>query len=252
MKVYQKILLYILIIAIGVMIMTGIKTSDIGENRKFVNAFSTTTFQIQEAQLHIWGEYMPKFMEAAEIKSIVYNLAKELELNNYSENYEETDEKKTFEITKISDDATTSIKFVEIVSAVEDATYRSQNYLIVDIALHNKVSSVTYFQEQLEDYFNAINITPKTGLSITAVKNGVITDSEAKEVMAHLIEALSGEVKSVIMEKELKSMYGYTQYVNNYVTSNGEKINLDIAVTYNELEDKTYLYGAIPVITFEY
>lgn len=234
------------------MLITGIKTNDIEGNRKFVKAFSTTTFQIKESQLHIWGEYIPKFMEAMEIKSVVYDIANVLELKDYSEKYEETDTKKTFEITKVSDDATTSIKLVETINAVEDSTYRSQNYLTIDISLHNKVDSITYFQEQLEDYFNKIDVTPKTGLAITAIKNGKISDSEAKEVMTHLIEALSGEIKSLIMEKDLKNMYGYTRYVNNYVTSNGERINMDIAVSYNELEDNTYLYGAIPVITFDY
>ena len=40
--------------------------------------------------------------------------------------------------------------------------------------------------------------------------------------------------------------------MKDFVVSKGEKVNMDLAVTYNEEENKTYLYAATPVITLEY
>lgn len=241
-----------IVIVVGIIMVNGFKVSDRQGNRKFVQAFSTTTFQIEEAELNIWGEYIPKYMQKVEMAAVVHAMALKLGILDYTATMEETNEKRTYTATKIGADADTRIQLVETIKSLENDTFSAKNYLIVNIALKNKCESVTYFEESLYHYFKELEIMPTTGLTITASKQGQISDIVAQDVMTDLIQALSGEVKSIYLEDELKTAYGYTNILEDYITSGGEKINMDLAVTYNEIEDKTYLYGAIPVITFEY
>lgn len=249
---YKKILAYVIVIVVGVMMMKGIEANDLEGNRKFVEAFSATTFKVEEAELNIWGEYRPKYMKTNEMGAVVNEIASLLGVQGVVPIIEESDTKKTYLVTKTAQDATTKIQFVETITPLDDKTYQAKNYLVINIVLHNKCNSITYFQELLTDYFTKLEITPTIGLTITGSKPGTLSEDMAQATMTDLVQALNGEIKSVFLEDEIKSVYGYTKYVEDYVTANGEKINMDLAVTYNELENKTYLYGAIPVITFEY
>lgn len=249
---YKKLLAYILVIVIGIMLVRGIKVKDIDGSRKFVEAFSETAFKVEAAELNIWGEYMPKYMQMDDMGVVVNEIATGLGVQGVTPVLEQSETKKTYTLIKTSLDATTKIQFVETITPLDNKTYQAKNYLVVNIVLHNKCQSITYFQELLGDYFKKLEIRPTTGLTITASKAGAISVPSAEAVMTHLVQALNGDVKSVFLEDEIKSIYGYTKDVKDYVTANGEKINMDLSVTYNELEDKTYLYGAIPVITFEY
>ncbi len=251
-SVYKKIFAYVIVIVVGVLLMRGVQTSSIEGSKKFVEAFADTTFQLNEAELNIWGEYMPKYMQMTEIGEVVKAAASSLGIEGVTPVIEESDTKKTYTLTKTALEATTRVQFVEIISPVDGQTYQAKNYLIVNLVLHNKCQSITYFQELLGDYFAKLEMRPTIGLTITASKSGAVSENKAKAIMTQLVQALNGEVKSVYFEDELKSVYGYTKDVEDYVTANGEKINMDLSVTYNELEDKTYLYGAIPVINFEY
>lgn len=249
---YQKVLAYIVVIVVGAMMMRGMKGDDLEGNRKFVQAFSATTFQMDGAELNMWGEYIPKYMQMEEMGAVVKEIAEVLKVTDFTTDIEESETRRTYTAKKHSKEAITTIQFVETIERIDDLTYQAKNYLVVNIILSSKCESITFFQALLSDYYNQLKIKPTIGLTVTASKAGVISEVTAKAIMTQLIAALNGEVRSISLEDQLKSAYGYTRYVENFITANGEKINMDLAVTYNELEDRTYLYGAIPVITFDY
>ena len=51
---------------------------------------------------------------------------------------------------------------------------------------------------------------------------------------------------------ELYTVYAYTGLINDYVKSEGNKINVNIAFNYNEKKNKTNLYVATPILNQDY
>ncbi|MBC7958388.1 MAG: YwmB family TATA-box binding protein [Vallitaleaceae bacterium] len=251
-SLYKKLLAYVIVIALGLVMMRGIRLNELEGSKKFIQAFATTSFQVEATELNIWGEYMPKYMEKQEMERVVKDFASYLGITDGHEALEEKNDKRIYTLTKKAGDATTQIQLVETIKNIEADTYQAKNYLMVNIVLHHKYQSITYFEEKINDYFKKLKIQTTSGLTVTATKNGEISEVTAEGVMTQLVNALGGEVKAVFLEDELKSVYGYTKYFDNYITASGKKINMDLTVTYNEKEDRTYLYGAIPIITFEY
>ena len=53
-------------------------------------------------------------------------------------------------------------------------------------------------------------------------------------------------------DMQLYTIYAYTTYVSDYVMQEDQAVNVNIAMRYNEEEDKTYVYVATPVLGLDY
>ena len=51
---------------------------------------------------------------------------------------------------------------------------------------------------------------------------------------------------------QLYTIYAYTTYVSDFVMQEDQAVNVNIAMRYNEEEDKTYVYVATPVLGLDY
>ena len=50
----------------------------------------------------------------------------------------------------------------------------------------------------------------------------------------------------------LYTIYAYSPYISDYEIQDGEAVNINIAMYYNEKEDQTYLYAAVPLVGLDY
>lgn len=252
MRIYRKILI-VVILFLGLILADRVFTENIkygGE--ELVEAFGNTKFRIEDTELNVWGEYIPKYMKKEEMAEVVENVALKLGIKEYHEDFVDVKDKKVYTIEKSSKDAHTKIQLVEIVESTDNGTFKARNYLTISIKLYDKYKSIGYYENRLVKLYDQMEIVPTKGLIITASQYGEVSIEVAQEVMEGIVLALKGEVKSIVALDEVNSVYGYSKYMEDFVVANGERINMDLAISYNEKEEKTYLYVATPVITFEY
>lgn len=252
MKKYQKSLTILIIIFCIIAAIRIIDKNIVYDGGKLVEAFNVTAFNIEETQLNIWGEYMPKYLTMNEIKDIGKQIAEDIGIQDYDESIEDTEVKKVYTIEKNSIHANTKIKIIETIELLESGTYRPKNLIMVNLTLYDRYLSIGYFENKIVSIFKELTIDPNKGIIVTASREGKVSELAAREIMRGVIKSLEGDIKEMITNNDLKSAYGYSNHMNEFVISKGEKINMDVAITYNELEEKTYLYAGIPVITFGY
>ena len=51
---------------------------------------------------------------------------------------------------------------------------------------------------------------------------------------------------------DLYTICGYTPLLEEHVMQQGSPINLNLAMNYNEEEDRTYIYAAVPILSLDY
>ena len=51
---------------------------------------------------------------------------------------------------------------------------------------------------------------------------------------------------------EHMNVYGYTEILSDYVAIGSDKININIAFSYNEKENITYVYVGSPIVNYDY
>lgn len=252
MNAYRRGLIISIIIISTIIVSRVIEEKKSYGSDQLVEALNMTTFTIESAEINMSGEYMPRYMTEDEMRVMAVMIANNLGLENYEGNFQENEERSTFTIEKKAAAAYTRIELIEKTEMVEAGTFLARNYLTVTIKLFDKCHSISYFENQIAKLFSDLKIVPTKGLTVTAIHDGIVSDEDAKAVMVDVIKALNGEIRDIYIDDSYHSAYGYTKYMKDFVISKGEKVNMDLAVTYDEEKNKTNLYAATPVITLEY
>jgi len=252
MKAYRKALIISIIMISVIIVNRMIEEKKSYGSDQLVEALSMTAFTIESAEMNISGEYMPRYMTKDEMRVIAVMIADQLGIKNYEEIFQENENRITYTLEKKATAAYTRIELIEKTDMVDAGTYIARNYLTVTIKLFDKCHSISYFENQVTKLFADLKIVPTKGLNVTATHNGIISDEAAKAVMIDIIKALNGEIRGVYIDDSYQSAYGYTKHMKDFVISKGEKVNMDLAVTYDEEKNKTNLYAATPVITIDY
>jgi uncharacterized protein YqeY len=226
---------------------------EIDEDITMVNAVNEAAFNIEEVNLNIWGEYMPKYLSQAEMKAITTEIVETIGLNNdYIESFVEEDDRRVYSINKKGAYSNTTIQLIEMIEHIEENTYRANNYILINISLTNKESSIAYYKEIIKKKLEEMNISNTANVTITAKCSQEVTTEESKKIMAGIVKKMNGKIFEQYYTSDIKSVYAYSSNMEDYIITKGEKMNMDIAITYNEIEDTSYLYLAYPIITIDY
>ena len=79
-------------------------------------------------------------------------------------------------------------------------------------------------------------------------KAGKMSLSEKELEAGELLSFYQGEMVKSLYGENFYCFYGYTDKIKNYVLSEGEKINLNLVITYNEEENVTHIIWACPFL----
>lgn len=252
MKIYRRIIIMIAILMITYLIDYSVKNWANPKNEELVEVFSYSDFDITEATVKCWGKYEAKYLSEDEIRKIVGEIGSQLNLSDLEISWQEDENQKICTLFKESSNAETIIQMTESYQEIAKNTFRVNNYLIVEIKLSNLYASVQYYENLLTNCFEELGISPNTNISAIGSKNGKVSEDEAYQLMETILVSLGGELKSREQVSNAFTLMGYSERFPRYLTLAGEKVNIDMAVTYQEENQKTILNLAIPVITFDY
>lgn len=72
------------------------------------------------------------------------------------------------------------------------------------------------------------------------------------QITEEILNCFGAHTVSKQKTDDLYTVYGYTGGINDYMMQGNQAVNLNIAMTYNEIKDKTKVYVAIPVMSESY
>lgn len=253
MKTYRRVIIFLAILCSVILVERIVNLRGRNYDEELMEVFMQTPFEMEETRLNIWTQWSVNYMEEQDMRQVVEELADYLGLEDYE--IETTIEKERQEIvlTKQSAHGNTKIQMIEILEpTIFDNTFKATSYLVVDICLTTHCKSITYYKKHLTKFFEERGYEPTVNTVAIGSKDGKVSKTEASEVAKSFIKSLGAEVKGVYDHSSIYNVYGYLDNFGKYIETNGSKINLDIALTYDEEKDKTYFYSAVPIINFDY
>lgn len=169
---------------------------------------------------------------------------------NYSEKFIDDKNFKQLTIWGINSDGhlTTAI----ITSYRDREKSINETTLYINFVIKEKFDVVNDIIDKVENFYESFDKEVETSTCIVGTFEGQLSNMEKDEIVSMSIKKVKGEVLEKFVDDDLISITAYTPYVNEYVFLENEKINLNIAMRYNELEKKTYLWIGTPVITISY
>lgn len=218
-----------------------------------VEAFSSSEAIPVEAVVSCYGEFGEMEIAKATKKTMLVNLAKRLGI---TDGYEITEsEEESYQECTLTKDGKYGKTVLQIVSmdtenVLGDAV--TSQSILCDITVYDNMEYAVECKETVETIYDELGMEPVVNIYFKGKTSGSLTPREQKQMTEEMLHALHAtEVESIENENYI-SIYGYTSQFEQSINQNGKDINVNLAYTYHESEDMTYIHLAVPYIAQSY
>lgn len=205
-------------------------------------AFLTLTPEQSKGTVTLTARYLPPPYGFSEEKLLHY-FSKEIGLTIAGEIREVTYEGRSeFVYEKTAAEAHSIVKLVYLTEAEE-------YYLCAEITLYEKnATTASYFRDMLEKVAKEMKMDEiTTALELCGSYTGEIPLSRKDELTDRLLKELYAQPVYENRENKNYTVYAYTGAVKDYIVVEQKKINVQVAIYYDRVLDRTEVVLASPI-----
>lgn len=248
-KIITALALVLWIVAIiqGIDMLGGDKEAEV------IQAFNSMSMMQENSKIQSYGKYSGDYLTVEEQKLLLKTMAEALGIvDNYT--LEESSDQYGRKVTLFLDGvrANTKIEFItEEKDEAESNSMEVNQYLKTELEIENSIESAFYYDDTVKMIMNRYSDTPQTVININGQYQGKL-GTEQKDIIAmELMEKLKAEVV-VEHREDTYVVYAYTPLIEEYKKVGNDKINLTIAILYNEEDDMTEVLLATPLLNEDF
>ncbi len=227
-----------------------------------IGAFMNTNSGLMESTLEVTANYGNQYLTQEDKLSLISYLSNGLGIrfDQQIENYETAERKETVFIREAKR-AKTTIKVVTVngnrsVDAFvqnSEKTAGVTQYVMVRLTIYEDANNdILEYQSIIKSLFEQLKVT-KTNINTTLQFSGAFAGNlllETKDKMAdRMIGSLNGTIVFENRQDDMYTIYAYTGLLDEYIKVDGNKINIQVAMNYDEANDTTKIYLATPIIS---
>lgn len=227
-----------------------------------LSAFVATNSGLMESTLEVTAEYGNQYLTVEDKESLISYIATNLGVQTDTE-YKtyENEERQEVVFTKQAARAETIIKVVTLKSTEVTDTFKQTSeknsgvtqYVMVRIQIYEDANNdILKFKSTVEKIYDDLQISEnkvsETLQLCGAFAGNLLLDTKNK-IADKMIDSLEGKVVYENRDDKLYTVYAYTGLLREYITVNKTKINIQVAMTYDEANDCTKIYLATPIIS---
>ena len=125
-------------------------------------------------------------------------------------------------------------------------------YVYVNITVYNNIDCAVSYRELVEGMFDAMGIQGNVNMNLVGSLEGALNSTEKNELADGLLDRLGAKVVTENRDNDIFTIYAYSKGAGSYITIGGNKINMNIAIGYDEEQNRTKVYLASPVNSLDY
>ena len=216
---------------------------------QITEAFVKTNTEEMQSSIEVLAQYGSEYLSETEKKELIYYIANAIGLTIDKEiTVQRDDERSEYSFYKYAKRATSEIKVISI-EKEEDSVVTMKHYIVVKLTILQSVKNVDHYRNLLNQALGELDIEDQQiTLQYEGSIDGELSSEEKSELAYQLVGELQGELVIEYDEGDLYTVYGYTGMLGEYIVSMDSKINIHVAISYNELTDKTKIYLATPIL----
>ena len=253
-------LLWILIAAAWIFVFLKLLVGALFEkNTSLVAAFSVTNPQEISATVEVTAKYPLNDLSDKNKLLVMEEVADAIGLTMDSEpELTETEQRQEISFYKDAVAADTEVKVITLIQPADNAGEAGEaepaetvasTYIYTKICLNRSLDTVLAYKTLLEETLKDLSCTEiSTTIQLVGDYAGYLSLERRNEITEDILDALGAEVVYEYREHDLYTVYGYTASLDNYITVEGKKINVHIAMSQNEEHYRTTLYLASPIL----
>ncbi len=129
---------------------------------------------------------------------------------------------------------------------------QQSQYVYVNITVYNNIDCASSYRELVEGMFDAMGIQGNVNMNLVGSLEGALNSTEKNELADGLLDKLGAKVVAENRDSDIFTIYAYSKGAGSYITIGGNKINMNIAIGYDEEQDRTKVYLASPINSLDY
>ncbi|MTI69393.1 MAG: hypothetical protein FH751_03935 [Firmicutes bacterium] len=263
MKIIKKFLLIGIIIVLSFINYTF--AEDISTNKPLIDTFNSTDAEFVEINLNSNSKIKDKFLSMEELNKLGVNLIDMLnikgELTNKN-NLNESDLKNYYSYELIRgkeqnhiiiygrDDYNNYITAI-LLTYKDDYNTLEETDLVIDV-INNDKNEVEKTKKRIKEIYSKLDSNPQFTTCIVGSFEGKLSSVDKYQVVSKALNATEGKKVEGVVDSSLVSISAYTPNIDKYIYTGKRKMNLNLALRYNDYEKKTYIWIGSPIITTGY
>ena len=224
------------------------------EEATLTEAFMGIHAKASESSLEMAGKYGANYLSEIDKKELVSYIASSIGLRvEDGIRVEEEDNYTEVSFEKNAKRADSIIKLISIRELDEDDNDKTTHYLYVKLSIYENLDSIISYKHKLEDIFKDLETEEnQTVMKFVGEYRGNLPLEERNKVANQLVTSLSGRIAYENRKEDLFTVYAYSGLIKEYITVAGSKVNMQIAMNYDEKKDATFVYLATPFLNDGY
>lgn len=249
-----KLTIYILgVLWISVIMQLAVNTF-LRPNHNILDAFINTNPEVSSFELEVAADYGKGYLSEADRRELILYIASEigLQVNDDVVTNRKGNDCEVY-IEKKNKNAETLIKLVSVELENSNGIAEINHYILARLTIYENMDSLLGYRDLIKDIFknlNAKNI--QTNMQVNGNYKGKLTLDEMNEIANGMVTNLQGKIAYANRQDDLYTIYAYSGLLDEYVNSIGNKINIHIAIHYDEETDNTKILLGTPVISGGY
>ncbi len=219
-----------------------------------LEAFVSTNSEVSSFELEMTTNYGAGYLSESDKRELVIYVAGQIGLQVDGEvSVNRNGDDCEVYTQKVGKNAETLVKVISLEKENSSGLTEINHYLMVNLKLYKNLDSVLKYRDLLKKMFHDLNTTDvQTTMQLTSNYKGKISLDNMNKIADNMIASLQGKVAYENRQENLFTIYAYSGLLDEYVTSLGTKINIHVAINYDELTDSTNVYLGTPVINGGY
>ncbi len=250
----SKFTIYVIgVLWIAVIMQVAVNTM-MKPQSNILEAFVSTNSDISSFELEMAANYGSGYLNESDKKELILFVAKEIGLNvDHEVNVSGDGSESEVYAEKIGKNAETLIKIVSIRKDNQEGLSELNHYIMVNLKLYKNMDSVLKYRDLLKGVFRDLNASNiQTTMQLSSNYKGRLSLNNMNSIADGMIGNLEGKIAYENRKDNLFTIYAYSGLLDEYVTSLNTKINIHVAINYDELTDSTNVYLGTPVINGGY
>ena len=213
-----------------------------------VDAFHSSGAKMVVNELYFFVRATDDYNNLSSLTDVCNEVFKSLEITNYSKNTTSTDILLKSDLLGATKDG---VKVSAMASIVGNKSGAGDKYITID-AIGTENGSALELRDKIEEVFSTHGMKTVVNSCITGTYDGNVQDTQLENICKKILNESDAKKVDSLRQENVISVSAFSPMIKDKLSINGKNINLSLAIRYNKLENKTYLWVATPIVNTEY
>lgn len=222
-------------------------------DRLIAQAFNHTDFKSTKINVEFKEEYEGEYLTRENARRLLKNIAKEMGIYDdisISENAQE--HKGSVILEKSGENAKTRIELITMENPSGKNEIYTKQFLNLKLVIYEDIAQAFMWENELKNILKEYTLAPSGEICIMGEYQGKMSLNDKKQVSERILKET--DTMEVISNKSDDNfiIYGFSEIFDDYRVIDGIKINMSLAMNYDEERNITTMLLSSPILNEEY